>query len=192
MTTTKTKLKWWGLQWWQQQRQNCDRFPGEQQSVEGGVGQAENCSCCESHWRDQVISITSWIELYCWCSVWSLHPGLNLASRLLPPSSSILTPSRCSLQSVNFSDNQYISSSTGVVYISIALFLMDVYSYRWSLTPSGTFTTTPSRAFVMHTWAGLVKLRLETSPDILVETLRWGQRQGPTCPALHRLPHHRS
>ena len=25
--------------------------------MEGGVGQAENCSCCKSHWRDQVISV---------------------------------------------------------------------------------------------------------------------------------------
>ena len=29
-------------------------FAGEQQSVERGVGKAENCTCCQSHWRNQV------------------------------------------------------------------------------------------------------------------------------------------
>ena len=32
-------------------------FAGEQQSVERGVGKAENCSCCKSYWRDQVILV---------------------------------------------------------------------------------------------------------------------------------------
>ena len=62
---------------------------------------------------------------------------------------------------MTFSDNQYILSSTGVVY-TIAECLRDVYFHLWSLTPSGTFTTTPSRAFVMHTWAELIKSRQRT------------------------------
>ena len=62
MTTKKTKSKIMRIAMMTTTKTRSDRFTGEQQSVEGGVGQAENCSGCKSHWRDQVISITFHVQ----------------------------------------------------------------------------------------------------------------------------------
>ena len=35
---------------------SCTYSVGKQPGVEGGDGQTENCSCCQSHWGDQVMA----------------------------------------------------------------------------------------------------------------------------------------
>ena len=40
-------------------------FAGEQQSVERGVGKAENCSGCKSYWGDQVILVIAMAHVDC-------------------------------------------------------------------------------------------------------------------------------
>ena len=115
---------------------------GDQQGLERSVSQAEDCSCCKSHRRDPVHRFKicdCWVVNLC-RQGWTRHSG---SCRFLP-----IFWHRASVEYNIISDNQCILSWTGICNNqSIKLHL-------WSLTPSGTFTTTPSSSFVIQTWPG--------------------------------------